>query len=183
MPALPPADLRQDRALPPDAEQVAGPTAAGPHPAPAPDPARHLPRLLQPCDHTEHCDDRPQRRPTPPGPKPPRAAPHYTPATGASATTASTYPACSPCGTTAACTASASVAATPAPTSSSWSTTSTSGAHPPTANYSANSSSTPAATTNHNPERERCPETPVHGVPRHRIGAPGRIRTCAPASG
>jgi hypothetical protein len=33
------------------------------------------------------------------------------------------------------------------------------------------------------PKRERFPETPVNHVPRHHMGAPGRIRTCAPASG
>ncbi len=61
----------------------------------------------------------PPPRPTPPDLKPCPPAPRYTPATGASATTASTPPACSPCGTTADCTTSASAAATPAPTSSS----------------------------------------------------------------
>ena len=38
-------------------------------------------------------------------------------------------------------------------------------------------------TTNHSPKRERCRGTPVNGVPRHHKGAPGRIRTCATASG
>ena len=61
------------------------------------------------------------------------------------------------------------------------------------ANSSANSPSTPPRTTSpsadhqdhprNSPEMQRCPETPVNGVSRHHRSAPGRIRTCAPASG
>ena len=54
--------------------------------------------------------------------------------------------------------------------SSSWSRTSTSASPQPTANCYATSPSTPPATTNPNPKRERCPETPVNGVSRHRMG-------------
>ena len=151
----------------------------GPHPRPAASPARHLPRLLQhrpppPRPRPAHpsrglrrpAQSRPHRHPARrrPLPRPPR---HRRPQRQSS-----------PCATTAGSTTSASAAATPAPTSSSSSTTSTSASSPTTANSSANSSSTPAATTNHSPNRERCPETPVHGVPRHRTSAPGRIRTC-----
>jgi transposase len=73
--------------------------------------------------------------------------------------------------------------ATPAPASSFWSATSTSASSTQTENCSAHSLLIRAGTTNHKPDRERCRETPVNGVPRHHNGAPGRIRTCAPASG
>ena len=93
-----------------------GQPAPRPHPAPAASPARRLPRLLQ-------------HHPAAPRPRPPHPAQAYTArpkatptgnpiddtATTASATTRSTPPACSPCGTTADCTTSASAAATPAP--------------------------------------------------------------------
>jgi hypothetical protein len=124
LPALPPADLRQGRALPPDPEKVARPTATGPYPAPAPEPSSTpSAATTTTCDHTEHSHGGPRRRPTPPDPKRCPSALRCTPATGASATTASTHPACSPCATTVGCTTSVSAAATPAPTSSSWSTT------------------------------------------------------------
>jgi transposase len=120
----------------------------------------------------------PRSRPTRPGPRPSRPAGPWTTPITASATTSSTPAACSPCATTAGSTTSASAAATPAPTSWSWSTSSTSGSSPTTANSSESCSSTRPRTTNHSPKRERCRETPVHGVPRHHSGAPDRTRTC-----
>ncbi len=65
-------------------------------------------------------------RPTPPAPKPSPPAPRSTPDTGASATTASTPPASSPCGTTAACTTSESARRHAGTDVLSWSTTCTS---------------------------------------------------------
>src|SRR6185295_7855446 len=92
--------------------------------------------------------------------------------------TRSTPAACSPSGTTADCTTSASADATPAPTSGCSSRSYTSASSPKTANYYASSPSTQRATTSHNAELQRCHETGVNHVPRHHIGAPGRIRTC-----
>ncbi|HZA85781.1 MAG TPA: IS481 family transposase, partial [Acidimicrobiales bacterium] len=108
------------------------------------------------------------RRPTRLAPRRGRAASPSTTPTGESATTPSTTTASSPCATTAGCITSASAAATPANACSSSSKTYTCASPPPTASSSANSNSTPPATTNPSPKRERCPETPVHGVPRHR---------------
>jgi hypothetical protein len=65
---------------------------------------------------------------------------------------------------------------TPAHRCSSWSTTCTSACSAPADNYSGIFNSTPAATINPRPERERCRETPVNGVPRHRKGVRGPTR-------
>src|SRR5215207_6905255 len=110
----------------------------------------------------------PPRRPTRLAPRRGLAASPSTTPTGGSATTPSTTTASSPCATTADCITSASAAATPANACSSSSKTYTCASPAPTASSSANSNSTPPATTNPSPKRERCPETPVHGVPRHR---------------
>ena len=92
LPALPPADLRQGRTVPPDPQEVARP----PDPAPPPcsqlqAPARHLPRLLQ------HRPAAPRPRPAHPRPglpgptqSRPAPAPRRRRATTASATTRST---------------------------------------------------------------------------------------------
>jgi transposase InsO family protein len=113
------------------------------------------------------------KTPTTPAQRPhPQASPSTTPTTEY-ATTPSTPAASSPCATAANSTTSASDDDTAIDQSSSSSRTSTSASPPPTASYSATSNSTPAATTNPNPKRERCPKTPVHGVPRHRNSGRG----------
>jgi leucine-zipper of insertion element IS481 len=127
LPALPPADLRENRAYPPNREEMARPATPPGHPRPTPSPARPVPWLQQ-------------HHPTPPRPRAARAHPglHRPPKSRAHrhpdrhrplpgpATTASTSAASSPCDTTAGCTTSVWAAATPAPASWSWSATATS---------------------------------------------------------
>lgn len=115
------------------------------------------------------------RRPTPTPPDPkrdPPGGPSTTPTTG-SAGTASTSSASSRSATAAASTTSASADATPTETCSSSSRTSTSASPTAPAKSYATSSSTPPATYQPQPKRERCPKTPMKGVPRHRISALG----------
>ena len=128
---------------------VAQPDPAGHHRRPA-GPPRRLRSRLQPRPPAPlaaapgHPRDRLHRTPQS---TPPAVTARPTPTT-ASAPTASTPPAASPCGSTAGSTTSASAEPTPEPTSCSSSRTCTSASStPPPANSSANSSSTPPATT------------------------------------
>ena len=181
LPALPPADLRQSRTLPPDPQEMARQHSPAPHhranykPSSTPSAATTTPSA-PPRPRPTHTP----ARPTTPDPKPSPPAPRSTTATTASATTR--------IDTDGKLTlrhnsrlhhigigrrhAGTDVLSCPRP------------AHPrsspPTANYSATSTSTPAATTNHNPNRERCPKTPVHDVPRHRSGGEEGTRTHDP---
>ncbi len=114
--------------------------------------------------------------------RPPAATATPTPG---SATTGSTTPASSPCAITGGCTTSASAEPTPEPTSSCSPPTSRSASSTPSpASSCASSLSTRPSTTS-----LRCPVSPdpagseVSDVLRDDIGAPGRIRTCATASG
>src|SRR5262245_16492936 len=133
-----------------------------------------------PADRTGHCAGAPRSRPTPRDPRPPPAASPSPTATTASGTTPSTPTGNSHSATTAACTTSESAAATPERPSSSSPTTSTSGSSRPAERSCETSSSTRPGTTNPSPERERCPETPVHGVPRHRRSGAKGTRTPDP---
>src|ERR1700686_1035123 len=59
LPALPPANLRQGRTLPPNPQKVAHPPTPNPDTGPTTDPARQLPPLLQhhpatPCTTPPH---------------------------------------------------------------------------------------------------------------------------------
>jgi hypothetical protein len=90
LPALPPADLRQGRTLPPDPEEVAGRPTTGRHDHAAPGPARRLPRLLQHRPPTARWAAAPRPRPTPPARRPRPPASRSSTATSASATTRST---------------------------------------------------------------------------------------------
>ena len=93
LPALPPADLRQGRAVPPDPEEVASRAAQGHHNRRAATPARPVPPLLQ------HRATTPRPRPAHPRPglhRAPEGRPHranHRPRTTGSAPTASTPPA------------------------------------------------------------------------------------------
>ena len=126
LPALPPADLRQGRTLPPNLKKYLRAIPPRNHHRRAATPARRLPRLLQhrpttPRNRTTappSGDTTPDPRPSPPATTSPR--------TTGCATTASTPPASSPSATTAAYTTSACPNTYAAPKSPCSSTTSTS---------------------------------------------------------
>ena len=174
LPALPPADLRQGRTLPPDPEEVARHPAPAPHRAPPPAPARHLPRLLQhrpaaprPARRTpqQAYAARPKAAPAGipldrrPLPGPPRQDRHQRQAHPAPQQPAAPHRHRPP--------PRRHNRARPGPRPAHP------GHHAPADDYSETSTSTRPGTTNHSPKRERCPETPVNGVPRHRSGVRG----------
>ena len=175
--ALSPPDLRESRALPPDPQELARPTATDTIGARPTSPTRPVRPLLQhPRPHralgrrtpAQAYQARPKATALPapvldpalPGPPRPRQRRRHHSAPQQPPSPHRTRP--SPQRPT---------RARPGRE------TSTSASSPNTANYSANSPSTPPPTTSHNKHRERCPATTAHDVSRHRSRAPGRIRT------